>query len=91
MFIGNNFPGQPWACYRSTAFEEHPKDKDLAARLTDLLTPTTTREELRELTRAYGETYNDMTARGYLRLKQKQLDRDEWLVDDKCTMVPTFP
>ena len=39
-------PGQPWHCYRSKKYQETTADKHLGDRLRDLLTVSTTNEEL---------------------------------------------
>ena len=75
VYEGTNVPGQPWACYRSRTFNERPTDKDLKARLRDLLTPSTTTEELENIPRREGKHYCP-----YLRLKQKPMNKNEWLV-----------
>ena len=69
-------PGKPWHCYRSEKYNEESTDKKLEDRLLDLLTPSTTVEELKNIARNPGSWYCP-----YLRLKQKQLDEREWLVD----------
>ena len=67
VYEGENVPGQPWHCYRSKAFNEKPSNKDLEARLRDLLTPSTKPEELAMLPR--GKNWWHCS---YLRLKQKK-------------------
>ena len=67
VYAGANVPGQPWHCYRSKAYNENACNKDLEARLRDLLTPSTEPEELARLPR--GKNYWHCP---YLRLKQKK-------------------
>ena len=83
---GANVPGQPWTCYRSWAHDEKLGEKDLKARLRDLLTPSTTQEELDRIPKRDNTTYCP-----YLRLKQKSMDRSGWLVDDDVDKGAHFP
>ena len=66
-------PGQHWQCYRSVKFVETDKDRNLAARLKDLMTPSTTQAELDALPLVNHGA-------GYLRCKQKKMDKREWLI-----------
>ena len=78
-------PGQHWACYRSQKHVECYAEKSLTQRLVELLTPSTTQEEL------------DMLPRGknkycpHLRFKQKKMDLAEWLVDGRLHNGAHFP
>ena len=83
--LTNNHPGQPWQCYRSFKNKEsNPEDKDLRARLVDLLTPDTTQEELDQI--AWTNVYCP-----YLKLKQKPMNEEYWLVDGKLHNGAHFP
>jgi hypothetical protein len=73
-------PGQPWHCYRSGTKANNKKC--LQDRLRDLLEPSTTREELDAIPFRKDSHYCP-----YLRLKQKQMDRAEWLVADGSTQT----
>ena len=82
---GFSCPGQHWADYRSQKYLESDAEKDLRQRLVELLTLSTTQEEL------------DMLPRGknkycpHLRFKQKKMDLAEWLVDGKMHNGAHFP
>ena len=71
-------PGQPWQCYRSQAHDESVGDKNLQARLTELLTPSTPQEYLDQIPKRSGKFYCP-----YMRFRQKPLAVQEWLVDGK--------
>ena len=86
VYAGQNVPGQPWHCYRSKAYNEPACNKDLEARLRDLLTPSTEPEELARLPR--GKNYWHCP---YLRLKQKKMRQKEWLVDGELHNGAHFP
>jgi hypothetical protein len=75
-FEGMNTPGQVWTAFRSKKYAETVKDKDLKARLTDLLTPSTTQAELDAIQRPEGSRYCPR-----LKLKSRHLEVDEWLVN----------
>ncbi len=77
QYRGQNHPGQHWGCYRSKSFHETNQDRNLRQRLVDLLTPSTTPEELRDLQSQKQGFYCP-----YLRLRQKRMDKEEWLVRD---------
>jgi len=83
-YSGTNHPGQHWACYRSQAFNEAIRDKNLRDRLVDLLTPSTTPQDLDRI-EATGHYCP------YLRLKQKPMDRGDWLVDEAIHNGAHFP
>ncbi len=85
VYHGANFPGQPWTCYRRERLPV-PADRNLQDRLRDLLTPSTTTEELQRIPHRAGVWY-----RPYLRLKQKSMDRNEWLVDGNMHNGAHFP
>ena len=61
-------PGQPWQCYRSKAHDESVGDKNLQARLTELLTPSTPQEYLDQIPKRSGKFYCP-----YIRFRQKPL------------------
>jgi hypothetical protein len=86
VYQGENVPGQPWHCYRSKAHQETPADKNLMARLRDLLTLSTTTDELQSIPPRAGVCYC-----AYLRLKQKPMDRREWLVEGNMHNGAHFP
>ncbi len=71
-YKGVNVPGQHWSSYRQGHKNQTNEEKNLMARLTDLLTPATLPDDLPE--KVYGKTFP------YLRMKQKKLDQKEWLV-----------
>ena len=75
-FEGYNVPGQVWTAYRSKKYAEKVEDKDLEARLTDLLMPSTTQAELDAIQRTEGSRYCP-----HLKLKSRILEVDEWLVN----------
>jgi hypothetical protein len=83
---GANVPGQQWHCYRSRCYKEVAKDKNLEARLVDLLTQTTSRDELDSIPKRKGSLYCP-----YLRLKQKPMDKDEFLVEGFIHPGAHFP
>ena len=74
-YSGTNFPGQPWKCYRSVRYEEADGEKDLRARLTEFLTPSTLQEDLDQIPKRDGRPYCP-----YLRFSQKTMNLEEWLV-----------
>ena len=84
---GQNHPGQHWSAYRIKK-EELNADKSLRQRLEDLLAPSTTKQDLDLLAsqRPRGNFYCP-----YLRLKQKPLDKGEWLVDAQVHNGAHFP
>ena len=86
VYGGANVPGQPWHCYRSKAFNEKPSDKDLEARLRDLLTPSTEQEELASIPRLSPGGHCP-----YLRLKQKAMNQKDWLVGGELHNGAHFP
>ena len=61
-------PGKPWHCYRSEKYNEETADKKLEDILLDLLTPSTTVEELEAIPHNAGSW-----SCPYLRLKQIEL------------------
>jgi hypothetical protein len=86
LYRGFNTPGMHWACYRSFSIKQPEEDKDLRQRLEDLLGPSTTIEELRSIKKRQGST-----SAPYLRLKQKTMDRSEWLVGEQVHNGAHFP
>ena len=70
---GMNTPGQTWICYRGEKYNEKAKDKNLRARLEELLEPSTTRAELMSIPKREGSFFCP-----YLRLNSKRLDREAW-------------
>jgi len=71
-YEGQNTPGKHWACYHSRKKKEAENTKDLSARLNDLHSPDPDvylppKRHPRDITH-------------YLRLKQKKMDKEEWLV-----------
>ena len=75
-YKGANVPGQHWSSYRQGHKDQTNEQKDLMARLTDLLTPATLPDDL-PAAPYYGKKSKTFP---YLRLKQKKLDQKEWLV-----------
>jgi hypothetical protein len=67
-------------------FVEVAADKDLGARLTDLLTVSTPPDNLQEKKPRPGKHFCP-----YLRLKQKDMDKTEWLVDGVMHNGAHFP
>ena len=86
VFEGSNHPGQPWGCYKEKKEREKDFEKNLQARLIDLLTPSSTPEDLEQVTRREGSFYCP-----YLRLKQKPLNIEEWFVGDHIHNGAHFP
>ena len=86
VFHGLNHPGQHWSCYKEKKNKERNEDKDLRARLTDLLTPSTTPEEFEKIPKRPGSYYCP-----YLRFKQKPLDIEEWFVGENIHNGAHFP
>lgn len=86
LYEGSNYPGQPWGCYHCISKKESERVKDLNARICDLLEATTTREELAKLDR-----YRKTVYCPYLRLKQKEMLKDEWLVGGRIHNGAHFP
>ena len=86
VYEGNAYPGQPWKCYRSRKERETDADKNVKERLTDLLTPSTTEDQLQRIPRRDGVYYCP-----YLRLKQKALQQNEWLVNGGIHNGAHFP
>jgi hypothetical protein len=82
----NAVPGQPWHCYRSIRYDEKDHEKNLDARLTELLSLSTTQEELDQIPRRPGKQYCP-----YLRFRQKPLNVLEWLVDGNVHNGAHFP
>ena len=71
-------PSHYWKSYRSRAFLESDKDKDLTARLTEMLTPSTSQVYLDAIPKRQGYCYCP-----YLRFAQKQMRKYDWFVDGK--------
>jgi hypothetical protein len=86
VYRGTNHPGQHWAAYRSRALNEPSDQKNLKNRLEDLLLPSTTQRQLKSIIKREGSVYCP-----YLRFKQKQMDRSEWLVKDEVHNGAHFP
>ena len=82
----SNAPGKHWACYRSRKHNEKQDDKDLTARLEDLLKLTSTPDELAAIPKRQGSNY-----RPYLRLHQKKMELNFWLVDGDIHNGAHFP
>ena len=100
VYRGANVPGQFWTAYRSTKYKESMEDKNLQDRLTDLLTPSTTWEELQTRHTPAGKLAasprhpngkKDFNYCQWLKTKQKQLDVKEWLVDGEVHNGAHFP
>ena len=72
VYESKNPPGQIWDCYRTPVAPY--VQKDLSARLVDLLTPSNQQWELDAIKKRHWNSYCP-----YLRFKQKPLDRKEWL------------
>jgi hypothetical protein len=86
VYSGQNHPGQHWSAYREKAYKENDYEKNLQQRLKDLLTPSTTAEELERIPRREGTSYCS-----YLRFKEKALDKKEWLDGDQMHNGAHFP
>ena len=86
VYSGQNHPGQHWAAYRSKKLKERDDEKCLKERLEDLLTPSAAVAELQARPNREGTWYCP-----YLRIKQKALDRNEWLVNDVIHNGAHFP
>ena len=74
IYEGANCPGQHWSCYRFKT-NQKKEESDPKARLHDLLDRSTDEEELSRMPR--GEKHFCP----FLRLKQKNMEQKEWLVD----------
>ena len=86
VYSGQNFPGQPWRCYRSHSEDEKPEDADLGARSGDLLTRSTTPEDLDMIERRTGANYC-----AYPRFKQKSMAQYFWLVGGQLHNGAHYP
>ena len=86
VFTDSNHPGMPWGCYREKKEKEKDCEKNLRARLEDLLTHSTTPEELDQIPRRAGSFYCP-----YLRFKQKPLNIEEWFVGENIHNGAHFP
>ena len=86
IYKGQNAPGQHWRCYRSRAEDEEDTDKDLRARLTELLTPSTEQEYLDSIPKREGYSYCP-----YIRFAQKKMNKNDWLVDGEIHNGAHFP
>jgi len=82
MYDTLNKPGQHWSCYHSKNFYEPVDEKNLTERLVDLLTVSTEPWQLPMKSAS-------MNFCPHLRLVQKQLDNEEWLVKD-CDLDVTM-
>ena len=85
-YSGDRCPGQPWKCYRSFKEDEKEHEKDLGARLTELLTPSTPQADLDMIPKRAGYSYCP-----YLRFSQKPMDINEWLVEGGYDPGSHFP
>ena len=70
VYEGSHCPGQHWSCYHSKKYQEKPEDKNLRDRLRDLLTPSS----------LILPPHIPGHPCPFLRLTQKKLDKDEWVV-----------
>jgi hypothetical protein len=86
VYNGQNHSGQHWAAYRSKKLKERDDEKCLKERLEDLLAPSTAVAELQAIPKREGTLYCP-----YLRIKQKAMDRKEWLVNDVIRNGAHFP
>ena len=82
-YTADNFPGQFWTSYRSTTTESDvrvPVDLTNASclrdKVKDLLNPSITKQCLTAMPKRPGTFYFP-----YLKLKEKRMDKSEWLVD----------
>ncbi len=85
VYHEQNHPGQHWSAYR-TKKNDPEHEKCLKNRLEDLLTPSTAVAELYAMPKREGTYYCP-----YLRLKHKQLDKNERLVNDAIHNGAHFP
>ena len=81
-YDGETTPGQPWQCYRSVKFVEKDAGKNLRERLEDLLTPSTTPARLQFMEERAVADRGPLGHCPYLRIKQKKIKRESWLVDN---------
>ena len=88
VYEGQNLPGQHWAAYRSKSKDEGDDQKNLKARLEDLLRPSSTQAHLDLIPRREGKGAGYCP---YLRFRQKALDKEEWLVDKEMHSGAHFP
>ena len=80
-YSGDNKPGMLWNRYKSMK-NEKPNDRTLEDKLKDLLEPSTNQYTLDSLRAA-----NMSVLSPHLRLRQKELDKKEWLVDAATGVV----
>ena len=74
-YSGDNKPGMLWNCYKSKKNEKH-NDRTLENKLKDLLEPSTSQDRFDSLRAA-----KMSVSPAHLRLKQKILAKEEWLVN----------
>jgi hypothetical protein len=75
-YSGDNHPGKMWYCYKSEKGEKANCRSSLEDKLKDLLQPSTDKSALDSMGDA-----NPSLLPAHLRLKQKELDQNEWFVD----------
>ena len=88
-YAGNNVPGQIWSAYKSRKNETSSDSYKLYETLTDLLTPSTLECVLQNMTDPKKLTAPRNILPAYLRLKQNNLDKEEWMVDSENKRVLT--
>ena len=86
VFDEMNYPGQLWTCYRSRHKTENADEKNLRARLMDLLSSSTTPEERANIAKRPGAS-----CLPWLKLNGKCLKADQWLVDGEMHKGSHFP
>ena len=86
VFDEMNYPGQLWTCYRSRHKTENADEKNLRARLMDLLSSSTTPEERANIQKRHGAS-----CKPWLKLKGKGLKLSEWLVEGEMHQGSHFP
>jgi len=83
-YEGPNCPGYHGQSYRSRGLNESNDEKDLKQTLINMLTPSRTQEWLDAF---YGRKWGG----GYLRLKQKAMDKKEWMGEAEMLNGAHFP
>ena len=88
VYYEQNHPGQHWSAYRRRIEKKNEPEgeRDLKGRLEDLLRPSTEVADLYALPKREDSYYCP-----YLRLKQKQLNKNEWLVNGTLHNGAHFP
>ena len=79
-------PGQSWFCYKSWKGEKADQ-MNLRKKLEDLLQPSTSGPQLRQLRSDYDQAHPGNILVRHLRFTQKPMNPEEWLVDPATKKV----